>query len=82
MKPKSMTNEALMRDMMRFSKYGALSQMFIIDALTKASNRVVEAGLEVVRKQMGENSMIHPDAWYGVAKEIKERMDANYRRAE
>lgn len=76
MKPKS--NEALVAHMMRFSEHGALAQMFIIDAISKAADRVVNAGLPEVRKQFGENAMIHPDAWYGVAKEIKEKMAANY----
>ncbi len=75
-----MTNVEFVTDMMDFSNYGALAQMFIIDALTKWSGKVAETPIEVLREQFGENSFINPDAWHGVAKEIKAKLDAQYGR--
>lgn len=73
---KHMTNKQLVGKMMDFSQYGALAQIFIMDAIGKQAKRIAETPIEEVRKAFGENSMIHPDAWHGVAKEIMEKLNA------
>lgn len=71
-----MTNIEFVTRLMSHSKYGALTQIFVIDALAKWSGIVVAEGLEKVRQVFGEHPFVHPDAWFGVAKEIKEAIEA------
>jgi hypothetical protein len=72
---KRKTNEQIVRDMMNFSKFGALSQMFIMDALTKHANAVAAS----TPADYPEGSMVHPEAWIGVAKEISEKLKEHYK---
>lgn len=71
---KRMNNEDFVLDMMRWSSFGALAQIFIIDAIGKQAQRVAETPIEEVRKAFGDGSFIHPDAWHGVATEIFTKM--------
>lgn len=72
------TNVQVVKDIMEHSQYGALVQGFVISCLTKFSNKIVEIGIDEVRRELGINSMVHPDAWFGVAKEVKEKLEAAY----
>jgi len=58
--------------MMEYSQYGALAQLFIIDAISKLSAAVSKAD----PAKMG-NGLIDGTAWVGVAKEIRAKMDAH-----
>lgn len=78
MSKKRKTNVELVKHMMTFSRYGALSQIFIMDAIGKAARNVANAPIEEVRaafEKSGAVAMFNPDAWHGVAKEIAERLD-------
>ncbi len=70
------TNVEFVRDLMEFSRYGALAQLFIIDAISKQAKAIAQMPLEEVRQAFGENSFIHPDGWHGVAKEIHQKLEA------
>jgi hypothetical protein len=70
---KNKTNTEFVTELMEYSKHGALMQLFIIDALIKHSDRVVEHEAEVL--QVMENSMIHGPAWVGCAKELKKALE-------
>lgn len=72
------TNEDLVSDLMRFSRFGLMSQLFIMDAIGKMAKTVAETPIEKVRRQFGEGSMIHPDAWHGVATEIHNAIEAHF----
>jgi hypothetical protein len=67
------TNEQIVRDLMRFSRFGALSQVFVIDAIRKHADRVARATPD----QIGDG-LISAEAWIGVAQEIKAIMDQAY----
>lgn len=71
-KPK--TNVETVKNLMEFSKYGPLAQLFVMDALVKQAERVAESTPE----DYPENSMVNPEAWIGVAKEILEKL-SDYR---
>lgn len=73
---KRKTNAQVVRDLMENSKHGALAQMFVIDALTKHAEMVSEAD-----PKLFVNSLVHPQAWIGVATEIKQKLDAAYSRS-
>jgi hypothetical protein len=68
---KRKTNTALVRGIMEHSRYGALAQMFVIDALVKHADAVAKS----TPSDYPENSWIHPEGWIGVAKEIKTALD-------
>lgn len=67
-KPK--TNVQFVRDLMEFSRYGALAQIFVIDALDKWSKKISECDPAQV-----DSAMINGEAWVGVAKEIQRKIE-------
>ncbi len=67
---KNKTNIEKVKDMMQFSEYGALAQMFVMDALHKQAKIVAESKLE----DYPENCFVNPESWIGVAKEIQEKL--------
>ena len=75
MAKKNLTNVQFVKDIMENSKFGAMSQLFVIDAIGKLADAVTKAGVEEVRRQFGPNSFISPEAWFEVAKEIKSKLD-------
>jgi len=79
--PKQKTNVEVITDIMEYSEFGALAQMFVIDALTKAAKRVAEAPWPEISKAFEGNQMISARAWQGVAKEIQAKLDAAYAKA-
>lgn len=46
----------------------------VLDSITARALGVQAQGLDAVRRAMGEDHMIHPDAWHGVACEIAETL--------
>ena len=68
------TNTELINRVCKYSDGGALAQAFLIDALGKAAQRVLDVGLDELRRQM-KHSMIHADAWWGVANEWHEEIE-------
>ena len=75
---KEMTNVEFVTDLMEHSQYGALAQMFVMDALGKWSARVAETPIEELRTRFGESTMISADAWHGVAQEIQAKLAMKY----
>ena len=73
MKTKRKTNEQIVMGIMRYSRHGALSQLFVMDALYKFSKLVAESK----PKDYGKNPFVHPEAWIGVAKEIRDALAVN-----
>ena len=71
-------NIEVLADIMRFSKFGALAQLFVIDAVTKAAMKTEALGVDGVAKSFGGNLMCYPASWHGVAVEIREKLDAFY----
>lgn len=69
-------NVELVTAMMEFSRFGALAQGFIIEAITRYAKLVSTSSPE----HYGQGSVVSPEAWIGVAKEIKTKMDAFYKR--
>jgi hypothetical protein len=67
------TNVQAVTDIMEFSMYGPLAQLFIIDALLKHSTIVADASVEEFAS-VG-SAFISPVAWQGVAREIKRRVE-------
>ena len=67
------SNEKFVKDLMRFSEYGALSQIFVVEALTKWSALIAKED-----PSKFDSPLMNGEAWVGVAKEIKAKIEANY----
>ncbi|WP_316196646.1 hypothetical protein [Bradyrhizobium sp. SZCCHNS3053] len=68
--PKRTDNVTFVKELMNFSKFGALSEIFVIDALAKWSEIIANSDPAKL-----ETPMISGEAWIGVAKEIKAKLD-------
>lgn len=76
-KPKRLTNEQFVTELMTFSNYGALSQLFVIEAIAKWSGKIAQCKPEEIDPT--GRAWINAEAWVGVAKEIQQRMkEAGY----
>ena len=76
------TNIDLVVDLMNYSKFGALSQVFIMEAITRYAEQMAQATPEQLTPKAPEDgqegiSMGFPaQAWIGVAKDIQARLEA------
>jgi len=74
---KRKTNVQIVKEIMEHSNYGALSQSFVIQAITKYADACAAAKPE----DFGAPGLINYEAWIGVAKEIKDKLDTHYKEA-
>ncbi len=75
-----MTNLECLTDIMEFSRYGALAQAFVMDALSKHAERIAELPLDELQKQLGNHPLVSARAWHGVAQEIHTKLVAHFAR--
>ena len=76
---KRKTNEQFVKDLMMFSRRGALIQPFVIQALQVSSEMVVKQHASgELAKQMGGNFFINAEAWADCAKEVLEKLSTQY----
>ncbi len=62
------TNVELITHIMEYSKHGGLMQGFIIDALTKYSQHLINNEDKVIEQM--KDSFVSGEAWVGCAKEL------------
>lgn len=74
------TNLECLAQIMNFSRYGALAQAFVMDALCKHAEHIAQMPLEQLEEKFGDHSMIAASAWQLVAKEIHEKLEAHFAR--
>lgn len=67
------TNVAVLTDLMQFSRYGGLAQVFIINAIQKQARLTAAADPQKV-----DSPLIAGQAWVGVAAEIRDALDQHY----
>lgn len=70
---KRTTNIQAVTGMMNYSQYGALAQVFIVEAIRRYATQVIENEAKLL-EEMREH-MISGEAWVGVAKEINGKLD-------
>lgn len=63
------TNQQAVTEVMKFSRFGALAEAFVMDALDKHADQVLASAPEN-----------QPAGWQGVAKEIKTKLDVHFGR--
>ncbi|MGS1057895.1 hypothetical protein [Burkholderia glumae] len=73
-----MTNIECLNDIMTYSRYGALAQAFVMDALSKHAHRVATVPLDTLREQFGAHTPVNVKAWQGVAREIHDKLEAHF----
>lgn len=69
------TNVEAITEIMEFSRYGALAQMFVMDALSKQARAVADAPPESFTGEAWEKGLISGPAWQAVAREIADKLD-------
>jgi len=69
------TNKEVINDLLDYSPYGALSQIFIIEAIRSYCKVVMANPMD---EKSAAATIISPAAWNGCAKNIHERMAAAY----
>ena len=65
------SNEEIVLNLLRFSPYGALSQIFIMEAIREYANNVSAIDPATITG----TAFINPEAWVGVAKDVKQRLE-------
>ncbi|EGD05478.1 MULTISPECIES: hypothetical protein [Burkholderia cepacia complex] len=75
-----MTNLECLADIMTFSRYGALAQAFVTDALSQHAERVATVSLDTLQQQFGVHALISVEAWQDVAREIHTKLEAHFAR--
>ncbi|WP_186140887.1 hypothetical protein [Burkholderia gladioli] len=75
-----MTNLECLTQIMTFSRYGALAQAFVMDALSKHAEHIAQMPLEQLEENFGNPPMIGANAWQFVAQEIHEKLQAHFPR--
>ena len=72
MAKRPMTNIEKVQHIMSYSRYGALAQLFVMDALHKWTGIISKASPQQV-----DNGFVNPEAWIGVAREIQSALKAD-----
>jgi hypothetical protein len=77
-----MTSEQLVNNFMNYSQYGALSPMFVMQAIETLADQVIAQKKELLKadkkdKEAGKVSIVNITAWIGVAEEIKGKLVNN-----
>tara|TARA_R110000803_G_scaffold156463_3_gene221036 strand:+ start:110 stop:352 length:243 start_codon:yes stop_codon:yes gene_type:complete len=70
------TNTELLNEIMEFAPTGAMSQMFVIDALTRQAAEVIKQQ-DTLRDSMKDH-IINPDAWIRTAEWIEAKLNSHY----
>jgi hypothetical protein len=75
-----MTNLECLTNLMTFSRYGALAEAFVMDALSKHAAHVARMPLEELIEKFGDQPIVSAKAWHGVANEIHDKLEAHFAR--
>lgn len=67
------TNVEVLTELMQFSRYGALAQVFVIDAIQKQARLAAAADPKKI-----DSPVVTGRAWVGVAIEIRDALDQHY----
>lgn len=73
MPEKPLTNVELVVEMMEYSRYGAVVQLLIVEAIRKYPEAVSQADPATF-----DSPFINGTVWVAVAEEVRQKMKANY----
>ena len=80
---KDMTNDQFISHLMTFSKYGALSQMVILDCLQRGLDHYISHKDELLAedarlREQGKISLINHEAWVSCCEDTQQRINDKY----
>jgi hypothetical protein len=78
--PRYEDNISIVKKIMTYSRYGALSQAFVVEAIGRYADQCAKMTDDEVEKHDREQPLLSYKAWRGVAQEIKAVMDKRYNR--
>jgi hypothetical protein len=70
---KNKSNTEFVTELMEYSEHGALMQLFVLDALIKHSDMIVQREDQVLEQM--KDHMIHGPAWVACAKELQKKLN-------
>jgi hypothetical protein len=70
------TNIETVTAIMEYSRFGALAQAFVMDALMKQAKAAAEAPPEAFASM--RDGFVSPEAWQGVAREIADKLKKHF----
>lgn len=70
------SNEDLVHDLLNYSPYGALGQMFVMECIRKHAEKVAHCKMPPSEP----DAMFSNETWQAVAKNVHERCEAFYNR--
>lgn len=68
--PSRPTNVAFVKELMEFSRFGALTQAFILQAIDQFSKQVAASD----PAKYPEVGLVSPEVWIGIAKEVQTKL--------
>ena len=71
---KKLTNEEFINELMCFSTYGALTQVFVIEAIRYYAEQVANTP----EPTESDGSLLNPVIWHAIAKDIQKALKENY----
>lgn len=71
--PHRKSNEEFVSDLMNYSRYGGLVQVFVIEAIRHYAETMAAAD-----PAKFDSDFLNGKAWIGVAQEVKAKLDAQY----
>jgi hypothetical protein len=73
-RPEPKTNMEFVYDLMNFSPFGSLSQLFVIQAI----GNYAEAIAKQPKPPVDTSAMINPRAWHNCAEDVLKRWEGKY----
>lgn len=71
-----LSNVEFVTELMQFSRFGALAQAFVIDAISQHANAIAATD----NPEAFTTGLFDGQVWVDCAKDIKKKMDENYGR--
>ena len=71
--PRRKSNEEFVTDLMNYSRFGGLVQVFVIEAIRSYAEAMATAD-----PAKFDSDLLNGKAWIGVAQEVKAKLDAQY----
>jgi len=81
---KKSTNVKFLKDLMEFSKYGALVQPFIMQGIEHYCDTIIAEKEEILEKEKedeanGKFGLVSMAAWVGLAEDVKRQLVERYK---
>lgn len=69
------SNDKFLSDLLEYSRFGPMTQVFIVEALRHYASAVAETPRP---SEQDSRSLIHPALWHDIATDLLEQLTENY----